>query len=184
MLVLSGASLILIPKYFTPIINESPDLWMLTSSSFGHVIVSLACLLPLAVLVLRPAFAPRAYAAALLVVSGTWLVASPQGLRYYKSPSPFDAAGRHAALFLGEQRREVAVVGRDTAQLYRAAFHINALGPEVVQINGVPDDAAWSHIRSKPWTLLIGADALRLAPAGTPAPSGFTLVPTSLLVSP
>jgi hypothetical protein len=70
MLVLSGASLILIPKYFTPIINESPDLWMLTSSSFGHVIVSLACLLPLAVLVLRPAFAPRAYAAALLVVSG------------------------------------------------------------------------------------------------------------------
>lgn len=184
MLILSGASLVLMPRFFTPIINESPELWLLTSSSLGRVIVSLACLLPLAVLVLRPAFATRAYAAALLVVSGTWLVASSHGLRYHKSPSPFDAAGRHAALFLGEQRRDIAIVGNDMAQLYRAAFHINALGPDVVQINGVPDDPAWSHIRSKPWTLLIGADALRLAPAGTAAPSGFALVPTSLLARP
>ena len=52
----------------------------------------------------------------------------------------------------------------------------------MVQINRVLDETAWAKIKSKPWTLLIGADALRLAPAGTPTPSGFVLLPTAALV--
>ena len=183
-LVASGASLVLIPKFFTPLSNESPELWLLVSNWLGTIAVWLACIVPLAVLLVRPSLAARTYAGLLLLSCAAWAVASAQELKPMKTPAPSDAAGRHAALFLGEHRRHVAIVSSDVSTLYRAAFHLNAVGPEMIHIDGRLNEEAWKRIEAKAFTLLIGPEALRLAPAKTFAPKGFALVPTELLVRP
>ncbi len=173
LIVLASASLFLVRRFFTPGINESPDVWMLVSGRPAFIVVSLACLVPLAVLAWRPSSAAPAYAASLILISATWLVASQRGLLAAQSAlQPFDGAGRYAELFLGEQRHDLAIVANNPVTLYQAGFHTNSLKIELVEIHPVLDEATWTRITSKPWALLIGADALRLAPAGTP------LIPT------
>lgn len=185
LIILSGASLFLVSKFFKPVIIESPEVWLLVSSHLAFIVVSFAWLVPLGVLAWRPAVAAPAYAASLILISATWLLASSHGVLAVRSViPPFDAAGRYAALFLGEERHQLAVVSNDDATLHQAAFHTNTLDLELVQIVRGIDEAAWARITSKRWALLIGADALRLAPAGTRAPSGFVLVPTAALLRP
>jgi hypothetical protein len=62
-------------------------------------------------------------------------------------------------------------------------FHLNAVGPGALQLtNTLPREELLNLLKSKKWTLLIGPDALRLAPPQTPAPSGFALVPSDAIV--
>jgi phosphoglycerol transferase len=168
---------------YQPNLNESPELVFLTHSRSSLVIGSALILLPLLLVLFRPALAAPGYLASLLLLALVWNVVSLRELRFLRIPSPFDAAGRYAALYLGPERANVAVLGTDLGGMFRAMFHLNAAGPIGVQLTSATTrEELVRQLQTKKWVLLIGPDALRFAPPDTNAPSGFALVPSAALV--
>jgi phosphoglycerol transferase len=171
-------ALLVIANVYLPNLSESPELVFLNFSRWSAITGSALLLAPFLLMLVRPAFAARGFVAALVLFALVGNIVALRELRPLHVPSPHDAAGRYAALYLGPERADVAVVSTDLAGLYRAMFHLNAVGPIGVQIAGPREDVL-RQVRSKKWALLIGPDALKFAPPDTAAPSGFALVPST-----
>lgn len=183
-LVATGLAILGISQLYMPILTESPELVFLTFNRTSLIAGSLLLLLPLVLLLFRPALAARTYLVSLLLLALVWNIVGMRELRPQRVPGPFDAAGRYAAMFLGAERANVAVVSTDLGGLFRAMFHLNAVGPVGIQLSSsLPREELLALLKSKKWALLVGPDALRLAPPKTAAPSGFAVVPSEAVVS-
>lgn len=174
---------VVLANLFRPVSVESPELVFLTRNRFSMLAGSALLLLPLLLMLFRSAAVARAYAASLLLLALMWNILVLQELRPLRTPSPFDAAGRHAALFLGPERANVAVVAGDLSGIFRTTFHLNAVEPAGVLLTGaITLDDLLRQVHGKKWVLFVGPDALKFAPPGTPAPAGFALVRSEALV--
>jgi phosphoglycerol transferase len=171
-------------QLYMPILTESPELLFLVFNRTSLIAGTAALLVPLLLLIFRPALAARGYLASLLVLAIVWNIVGMRELRPLRTPTPFDAAGRYAAMYLGNERANVAVVSTDLGGLFRAMFHLDAAGPVGIQLSDrLSRDELLGLLRSKKWALLVGPDALRFAPPDTPAPSGFAVVPTDVVAA-
>jgi hypothetical protein len=171
-------------QLYMPILTESPELLFLVFNRTSLIVGAAALIVPLLLMLFRPAFAARGYVASLLVLALVWNIVGMRELRPSRTPTPFDAAGRYAAMYLGNERASVAVVSTDLGGLFRAMFHLNAAGPVGIQLSDrLSRDELLGLLKNKKWALLVGPDALRFAPPDTPAPSGFAVVPTDVVVS-
>ena len=183
-LVATAATAVFIQRGYLPIIGDSPELMFLVFSGGSMVAGTMLLLAPLLLLMFRPALAARSYLLSLLLLLLIFNIMSLRDLRFLRTPTLFDAAGRDAALFLGPERADVAVLGSDLAGLFRAMFHLNAVGPVGVQLSSsLSREELLRLVRGKKWSLLVGPDALRLAPPKTLAPTGFAIVPSEAVAT-
>jgi phosphoglycerol transferase len=181
--IVMAAMIFVLANDYQPNLNESPELTFLTFNRLSLIAGSALLLVPPLVIAFRPSLAAPAYLGALVLVALIWNVVALRELRFSRVPSPFDAAGRHAALFLGPARADVAVASADLSGLFRVMFHLSAVGPLGVQPTGtVAREELVRQMQTKHWALLIGPEALTFAPRGTEAPNGFALVPSAALV--
>lgn len=179
----TAITVFVIPHAYAPNLPDSPELMFLTFSPASMIAGVLLLLLPLLVLLLRPALAARSYLVSLLLLSLVCNIVTMSNLRLLRTPSSSDAAGRYAALFLGPERPNVAVLGSNLGDLYRTMFHLNAVGPIGITLtSSLPREELLKLLQSKKWVLLLGPEALRLAPPQTSAPAGFALVPSEAVV--
>jgi phosphoglycerol transferase len=171
-----------ISNYYQPNTSDSPEIVFLTQSRASLVVGSVLVLLPLVLVFVRPSLVAPGYVTSLLLMVFVGNYVCLRELQLLRVPTPFDAAGRHAALFLGSERANVAVFGTEPAGLYRALFHLNAVGPIIVQVrSGMQSEELTRQLQGRKWALLVGPDALKLAPPNTPAPAGFVLIPAGAL---